>query len=39
MRFTEDPKALPFQRNLKPVPQLGVLGSSLYKGHQNPKRK
>ena len=39
MRFSEDAKTQPFQRNLKPVPLFGVLGSSLYKGLQNPERK
>ena len=39
MRFFQDAKTLPFQRNSKPVPQLGVFGPSLYKVCHNPKRK
>ena len=39
MLTIHDAKTLPFQRNLRHVPQLGGFGQSLYKVHQNPKRK
>ena len=39
MLIIHDAKTLPFQRNLRPVPQLGGFGRSPYKVQQNPERK